>query len=49
MLTIEHKEQYVQSAKNFLKTIASAPRDSWSHFMTGDETWFYLSTDYQNI
>jgi hypothetical protein len=46
MLTMEHKEQRVQSAKNILKTIAAAPRDSWNHFMPGDESWFYLSTNY---
>jgi hypothetical protein len=49
MLTLEHKEQHVQSGKTLLKTIAAPPRDAWSHFITGDESWFYLSIDYSNI
>jgi hypothetical protein len=36
-----------QFAKHLLKTIAAARRESWSHFTAGDESWFYLSTDYE--
>jgi hypothetical protein len=49
MLTEGHKQQRVQLAKNLLKTIPAARRDSWSHFTTGEESWFYLFIDYETI
>jgi hypothetical protein len=39
----------VQLAKDLLKTIAAARRDSWRHFTTGDESRFDASTDYETI
>jgi hypothetical protein len=49
MVTVEHNKQRFQFTKNLLKTIAAARRDSWSHFTTGEESWFHLSTDYETI
>jgi hypothetical protein len=49
MLTAERNEQLVQLAKDLLRTIAAAHRDSWSHFTTCGESWFYLSIDYETI
>jgi hypothetical protein len=49
VLTVEHKKRCVPLGKGFLMTIAAAPRGSWSRFITGDESWFDLSTDYEPI
>jgi hypothetical protein len=49
MLTAKHKKSLVQLAKDLLKTITAVRRDSRSYFTTGDESWFYLSTDYETV
>jgi hypothetical protein len=49
MLTAKPKEQRAQLAKGLLKTTAATCRDSWSHFTTGDKSWFDLSTDYEAV
>jgi hypothetical protein len=36
-------------SKTLLNTLAAAHHDSWSHFITGDESWFYCSTGYETI
>jgi hypothetical protein len=36
-------------ANSMLKMIAGARHESWRYFLTGDESWFFYSTDYEQI
>jgi hypothetical protein len=49
VLTVNHKHQGVQSAKDLFKVFTAVHQDSWSYFMTNDENCFHLSTDSKTI
>jgi hypothetical protein len=39
----------VMIANSMLKMITEARRQSWPDFLTGDESWFFYSTDYEQM
>lgn len=48
-LTDEQKYKRVSISKQLLKILRSAKHHSWNYFATGDESWFYLSYDYEQM
>jgi histone-lysine N-methyltransferase SETMAR len=43
------KRVRVDMANSMLKMIAEARHQSWRSFLTGDESWFFYSTDYEQM
>ena len=47
LLNPSQKVSRVELSKSLLKTIQSAKHYKFEYFYTGDESWFYLSTDHK--
>jgi hypothetical protein len=43
------KQARVEMANPMLKMIAEARHQSWRYLLTGDESWFFSSTDYEQM
>ena len=43
------KKTRVSISKQLLKILHSAKHNGWNYFATGDESWFYLSYDYEQM
>ena len=48
-LNQEQKKNRIELSKRLLKTVQRARRYSYELFLTGDESWFYLETDYELV
>jgi hypothetical protein len=40
-------EQQVELSRELLVTLRSAKRHGWTHLLTGDESWFWLTIKYE--
>jgi hypothetical protein len=40
-------EQRVELSRELLVTLRSEEHRDWTHFLTGDESWFWLALDYE--
>ena len=49
LLNSEQKKNRVDLSKRLLKSVTKARSYSYDIFLTGDESWFYLETDYEII
>lgn len=47
LLNPQQKKNRMDISKMLLKILQSAERQGWKYFVTGDESWFYLSYDYE--
>lgn len=47
LLSDEQKQNRVIISIDLLKVIQKQERQGWKYFVTGDESWFYLSYDYE--
>lgn len=48
-LTDEQKAKRILISKQLLKKLRSAKHHSWNYFLTGDESWFYLSYEHERM
>jgi histone-lysine N-methyltransferase SETMAR len=48
-LTEAQKRKRVEISQELLWILSTAKRRGWAKFLTGDESWFYLSTDHQLV
>ena len=48
-LTDDQKRNRVELSKRMLDHLRTAKHRSWVKFYTGDESWFYLATDYEHM
>lgn len=46
-LTQTHKNERVRISKLMLETLKQAKHQGWTFFLTGDESWFFLDSDYE--
>jgi hypothetical protein len=40
-------EQQVELSRELLVTLRSAKHRGWTHFFSGDESWFWLTINYE--
>jgi hypothetical protein len=45
----DRKRARVEMAYSMLRMIAEARYQGWQYFLTGDESWFFYSTDYEQL
>ena len=48
-LTEEQKAKRILISKQLLKTIRPSKHHNWKYFLTGDESWFYLSYEHERM